>query len=465
MTHSMLEMIDFCYTYPDTPDPSLKEVSVSIAKGECVCFAGPSGCGKTTLLLAIAGLLKGGSSTGLLRFTEMSPQSVIGMVFQNAESQILSTTVEDEVAFGPMNLNISAPEIAIRVKNALNDTGLSGYEKRNVEALSAGEKHRLTIASILSMKPTLLILDEPTAQLDEPGKKALVMIMEKLKKQGYTMAVADHNISTYKSLADRFVFMDNGQIDSIGKTPLHDSVNSLDEPDIRPEIRDGHKHSQIIAETVISLENVCISNSNDRPVLDHLTMHINRGELIHIFGENGAGKSTILKCIVGLAKPSSGQINVLGIPSPKPEQLQWKVGLLLQNPTRQLFEDTACREVSFSLRRQGLPVNEVDEYTINALTICEALHLRDRSPFALSYGEQHRVAFASAISARPKILLLDEPFSGLDFRQRLRLLKALKEFKQQHTCAVLITSHDPLPDANWADRSFILQGGTIAELQ
>ena len=460
MTHTMLEMDNFCYTYPDTPAPALNGISGYIMNGECICISGPSGCGKTTLLLAVAGLLKRGHSSGSLRFMKITPEPVIGMVFQNAESQILSTTVEDEVAFGPSNLNLPALEIGSRVKNALSDTGLSGYEMRNVEALSAGEKHRLTLASVLSMNPSVLILDEPTAQLDAPGKNALVMIMERLKQQGYTMIVADHNINAYKGLADRFLFMDNGSINNNGETFLQDSIGSQSYVKTKnlSEIELSDKPA------VISLNSMCISNSDNRLILDHLTMDIHRGELVHILGENGAGKSTLLKCIVGLTKPESGQISILGMTSPKPEQLRWKVSLLLQNPTRQLFEDTVYHEVSFSLRMQGMPADKVYERTKEALTICDALHLKERSVFAISYGEQHRVTLASAIAVCPEILLLDEPFSGLDFGQRHRLLNALETFRQRHACAILITSHDPLPDAGWADRSFVLKNGKVNEL-
>jgi energy-coupling factor transport system ATP-binding protein len=460
MADKMLEINDFYYTYPDAPVPALHGVSTDILNGECICVAGPSGCGKTTLLLAVAGLLKGGHSSGSMRFIKKTPEPVIGMVFQNAESQILSTTVEDEVAFGPSNLNLSTTEIELRVKNALSDTGLSGYERRNVEALSAGEKHRLTLASVLSMNPSILILDEPTAQLDAPGKNTLVMIMERLKKQGYTIIVADHNINVYNALADRFLFMNNGSIDAQESALSRDLINPIS----YLKTKDENKINLPEKDVAISLENICISNSDDHPVLDHFIMDIHKGELIHISGENGAGKSTLLKCIVGLTKPESGQIRVLGMTFPKPEQLRWKVSLLLQNPTRQLFEDTVYHEVSFSLKRQGMPEDKIHKRTMEALTICDALHLKEQSVFAISYGEQHRVTLASVIAVRPDILLLDEPFSGLDFGQRQRLLNALEIFRQRYACTILITSHDPLPDANWADRSFVLKDGKIDEL-
>jgi len=455
----ILEMTDFYYAYPGASANALDGISFGVTRGECVGITGPSGCGKTTLLLATCGLLKGGKSSGTFRFAKDLAEPVVGMVFQNADSQILSTTVEDEVAFGPTNLNFPSSDIRQRVKASLSEVGLSGYENRNVETLSAGEKHRLTLASVLSMNPSVLLLDEPAAQLDGPGKGSLLMIMKRLKQQGYTLIVADHDMDLYKTLADRFVLMKDGRIQKVSE----ELVGVQEPPAKVPAAHHGNITGSLNS-LAIHLHQVSISQPNGPFILDQATMEIHRGELVHLFGENGAGKSTLLKTIAGLIRPEAGGVNVIGIASPRPEQLRWKVGLLLQNPSRQLFEDTVFQEVSFSLKQQGLSTQETHARVSEALAVCMVEHLSDRSPFTLSYGEQHRVTLASIIVLQPEVLLLDEPFSGLDFAQRHRLLRVLENHRERHLCTVMIASHDPLPDPGWPDRTFSLEAGRLGEI-
>jgi energy-coupling factor transporter ATP-binding protein EcfA2 len=455
----VLQVTDFYYAYSGASANALDGISFRVTPGECVGITGPSGCGKTTLLLATCGLLKGGKSSGTFRFAKGMTEPAVGMVFQNADSQILSTTVEDEVAFGPTNLNFPAPDIRQRVKVSLSEVGLSGYETRNVETLSAGEKHRLTLASVLSMNPSILLLDEPAAQLDAPGKSSLLMIMKRLKQQGYTLIVADHDMSLYQTVVDRFVLMKDGRIQNVSEELFEVQEPLAKVPAIHPRNITGSLNS-----SAIHLHQVSISQPNGPFILDQATVEIHRGELVHLFGENGTGKSTLLKTIAGLIRPEAGGVNVIGIASPKPEQLRWKVGLLLQNPSRQLFEDTVFQEVSFSLKRQGLSSQEIHARVSEALAVCMVEHLSDRSPFTLSYGEQHRVTLASILVLQPEVLLLDEPFSGLDFAQRYRLLRVLENHRERHLCTVMIASHDPLPDPGWPDRTLSLEAGRLVEI-
>ncbi len=454
-----LEVVDLSYRYPGTDAEALSGISLSLRRGECICITGPSGCGKSTLLLAISGLLKGGDLKGRCRASTVVGSPAMGIVFQNAESQILSTTVGDEVAFGPSNLHVPPDEMERRVRDALRAVGLSGYETRNVENLSAGEKHRLTLASVLSMEPSLFLLDEPTAQLDGKGKEALRAILQGLKERQYTIVVADHDVGPYQGIADRFLFMNNGRIEeeaARGRVAPEASPCRLTEDRTRlpePEVP-----------CPITLSKVCFSRTKGFPVLSDLSMEVRTGERVHILGENGAGKSTLLKVITGLLRPDSGEVDVLSKSRPKPEQLKGRIGLLLQNPVRQLFENTVYEEVAFSLKRQGLSAAETEKRATNALALCGLLHLRGRSPFNLSYGEKHRVTLASVMAIEPQVLLLDEPFSGLDFEFRRRVLDILWAFGKQHGCAIVITSHDPLIDPCWADRSFLLNEGRLAEV-
>jgi energy-coupling factor transporter ATP-binding protein EcfA2 len=448
-----LQMINFSYTYPDRPAPSVYDASLNVNEGECVCVTGPSGCGKTTLLMAVQGLLKTGQVGGTIRLSKNGWNIDVGMVFQNAESQILCNTVEDEVAFGPENLGILSEE---RVQDALRAVGLKGFEKRNVEQLSAGQKHRLTIASVVSMEPGLLLLDEPTSQLDADGKEKLLGILKRLKERGHALLVTDHNLAPFRFIADRFVFMESGHIlretHDVNTSLLSELSKSVDEK-IKSEL-DGP--------SAIVVENLHLSGPNGTKLFNGVSMKIHQGELVHLFGQNGAGKSTLLKCIAGLVTPDSGSIQVVGIKTPRPDRLLGKVGFLFQNPQRQIFEDTVYEEVAFSLKRMGISKEEIHRRVVEALTLCDVSDLPGRPPLTLSFGEQHRVALASVIAPGPKVLLLDEPFAGLDLAQRHRILHILSEVRQRCGTTVLIASHDLLPDPYWADRILKLKEGKIA---
>jgi energy-coupling factor transport system ATP-binding protein len=446
----VLQMTDFSYTYLDSAVPSLYDASLSINEGECVCITGPSGCGKTTLLMAIQGLLKAGHDKGKIQLRKNGWNLDVGIVFQNAESQILCTTVEDEVAFGPENLGLFSRE---RVQDALWAVGLKGSEKKNVEQLSAGEKHRLTIASVISMEPGLLLLDEPTSQLDTDGKQKLIEVLKRLKKQGHALLITDHNLDPFSFIADRFVFMKRGHI--ISKVPHEVNASALS------KMPDQKATSDVDRVVALDIKNLHLSGRDGNKVFNGVNMRIHRGELIHLFGRNGAGKSTLLKCIAGLMIPDSGSIQAVGIENPRPTRLLGKLGFLFQNPQRQIFEDTVYEEVAFSLKRMGISKEEINKRVVEALTLCDISDLSDRPPLTLSFGEQHRVALASVIAPRPEALLLDEPFAGLDFAQRYRILRILSELRLQYGTTVLIASHDLLLEPHWADRILNLQEGKI----
>jgi len=455
-TQPVLEIQGYGYCYPGATAPALKDIWLCVGEGECVCLSGPSGSGKTTLLLAVKALLKGGRASGSIRLAGSETGSAPGMVFQNAETQILCTTVEDEAAFGPENQGRTSDDIPRSVQASLEMVGLAGFEARNVEHLSAGEKHRLAIASVLSMSPGFLLLDEPTAQLDASGKNRLVRILKGLKAKGHALLVADHDLNPFFGLADRFLFMDQGSIQkSVDDIP---SVISGSPPDQGPR---ESPLSDRKASTLIHVKDLHLAGANGRPLFRGVDFHLHRGSLVHILGENGAGKSTLLRCMAGLVSPGAGTLHVSGIMKLRPEALLGTVGFMFQNPERQLFEETVYGEVGFSVKRLGLPPDGVHARVMEALSLCEADHLTNRSPLTLSFGEQHRVAMASAMAPRPKALLLDEPLAGLDFRQRRRILNIMSRLRETRATTVLIASHEYLPDKNWADQTLVLKEGKI----
>ncbi len=380
------------------------------------------------------------------------------MVFQDPETQILCSTVEDEVAFGLQNLRLPGWQVRERVKGALGSVGLAGYEKRSVEEMSAGELRRLAIASVLSMRPALTLFDEPSAQLDTPGKERLVEILETLKGRGHALIIADHEINLFKSLADRFYFMNRGRIRDLDReTALAPRKPLWDDPfESRPS-------SEESGSPCVEIRGLCIAGRAGMSLLSGIDMKIAQGEFAVIFGRNGSGKTTLLKCMAGLITPDSGLLRVAGVSDPGVGDLVGKVGMLLENPSRQLFEESVQKETAFSLKRMQLPPEEIRARVREALDLCGLAHLVDRSPLTLSYGEQHRLAMASVMASRPEILLLDDPFAGLDFPLRERLLKILEEFCTRHGSSIILTSHDPgsLKGCQ-VDRKWILDKGKMS---
>ncbi|MCF8130328.1 MAG: energy-coupling factor ABC transporter ATP-binding protein [Deltaproteobacteria bacterium] len=456
----VVEINDYAYQYPGRTDWALSHLSLTVQPGECICFTGPSGCGKTTLFLALKGLLKSGREQGLMQAGNGNGHRSTGLVFQNAEHQLLCTTVADEVAFGPLNFGFSPREIETAVKKSLEMVALTGFENRNVEALSAGQTHRLAIASVLSTDPEMLFLDEPTAQLDGPGKERLTALLREMKSSGHTLLIADHELSPFESLADRFVFMDRGRIMRIDRElPKEFTLFPPRYPQKMPAAEKKNRPP------IISLKGVFLSGNNGRPLFDNLNLRVLPGRRVFIHGQNGVGKSTLLKCMVGVLRPESGSVKVAGLDRPALDRLLGKIGFLFQNPERQLFEDTVWDEVGFSLKRLGLSKKTVSARIADALEIFEVSHLKDHSPLTLSFGEQHRVALASVMAPQPEILMLDEPFAGLDFNRRKHILKILSRLCETRGTTVVIASHEFLPDESWADETLILKEGRIEKSQ
>jgi len=445
----MLDINCFEFSYDGENTRVCNGVSLSVKSGECVCLTGPSGCGKTTLLLAIKGLLRGGTSKGTIKVNTQesgngTSHSSVGLVFQNVESQILCTTVAEEVAFGPENLCIPSDEIGRRIDSSLSSVGLSGFVSRNVERMSAGQKQRLAIASVLAMEPTLLLLDEPTSQLDGEGKKELVEIIKNLKKNGHALLITEHDLAPLKEVADRIHSMAH-------IAAAKDNIEKHAET----------KKSDVQSHSIVA-EDVSLSYPGMNEVLKGVNLTVNEGERVHLYGRNGAGKSTLLKCLAGITRPDSGRISIAGIDNPRPRDLPGKVAFLFQNPTRQLFENTVFDEVAFSLKRLKVTGEELKQRVEEALSVCEVSHLAKKPPLMLSFGEQHRVAFASVLAPKPKVLLLDEPFSGLDISQRHRFLGVLSEVSSLYNTTIVIASHDPLPQQGWAQRILKVENGKIA---
>ena len=306
------------------------------------------------------------------------------------------------------------------------------------------------------MHPSLLLLDEPTSQLDLQGKTDLCALLAQLKQQGYTIIMAEHDPRPFAGIIDRYLPMESGRL----------GAASLALPDAgryAPPAAVPRAAVSSEAPDVIAVQGLSLSYPETGVALAEVNLRVRRGERLHLFGRNGAGKSSLFRCLAGLERPDAGTVEIAGIAPPRPELLAGRVGVLFQNPSRQLFAESVHEEVAFGLRRQGRSRRETELCVAEALGLCGIWELAERAPLTLSFGEQHRVALASVLAPRPCVLLLDEPFAGLDFRQRLSLLEILGRMPDSYGTSILIASHDELPDRNWADRTLTLSGGAIGE--
>jgi len=430
----------FGFAWPGADAPTLRSIALRLAPGECVWLGGASGSGKTTLLRAIAGLLPVGDARGQVR-TRGRP----ALLLQNVETQLLATRVDDELDFGLALRGLPEAERRARAGRALGALGLAGFEARAVDDLSAGEKQRVVLAALLALEPGILLLDEPSSQLDPDGRRRLAECLGELARRGHALLIADHVLTPWADCVDRCLALDKGTLVASPRFP--DAAARGPEP--RPLAAD--------APVALAVDGLRASDGAGRETLRGVSLRVAAGERVHLTGRNGAGKSTLLRAVAGLLRPAGGRVRIAGGAA-----VPGRVGLLFQNPERNLFERSVGDEIAFGLRRLGWPEADVAARVRDVLARCGLERRAGRSPLRLSFGEQHRVALASLLAPRPALLLLDEPFTGLDLESRARVLELLDREQAAAGFGLLVASHDPPPAARWAHRRLALADGRLA---
>ena len=526
MMEVVLEARDVSYRYPGAGAPALDGASLVVRRGEFVLLTGPSGCGKSTLLRCFLGLiphLHGGDLGGQVvalgqNVAETLPHRLaprIGMVFQNPEDQLVATTVEADVAFGPENLGLPRSEVAARVERALARVGVAHLRGRSVHEISAGQQQRVALAAVLALEPEVLLLDEPTSQLDPRSARGLLAELRRLNREsGLTVVLAEHRLEMALPLADRLVVMAEGRMVRDGPTravagqdglaglgvgvprivELFRSVPLVDEPPLSVDeaaelvagrvslrgpfstCREGVSTSppapspqaerglggEVSPAPLISVRSLRHVYPSGQEALRGVDLEVAPGEALALLGESGAGKTTLAKHLNGLLKPTSGQVLVDGLDAARAPvaRLAAAVGYVFQNPLHQLFAESVEDELALGLRAQGWPreaiVGRVDEL----LAVFGLERYRRRHPLTLSEGERRRVALAATLAARPRVLVLDEPTVGQDQGEKVRLGRTIQALRAAGHAIVVIT-HDVEFAADHCSRFVVLAGGAI----
>jgi energy-coupling factor transport system ATP-binding protein len=507
-----LEAVSFTYT--DGERPALGRINFTAAAGEMVGVMGASGAGKSTLakcLNRIVPEFEGGAFTGVVRIggrsldgarvCEVAPR--VGMVFQDFEAQLFSTNVAHEVAFAMEQIGMEREEMVRRIGPALEAVGLAGFEHRDPTSLSGGEKQRLAIASVLALSPSVIVLDEPTTDLDPEGKAEIFTLIRSLREQGFSLIVIEHEAEVLRG-ADRLVLLREGEI--IAEGAPHDLMTRLElleqcgvhPPDLnRVLAKSGiaaHGASVDEAEALIrrALPNLVaarpFSASTDEssrdaapanganplvevralsfnypdgpPVLDSIDLRIAPGEFVAIIGQNGSGKTTLAKHLVGLLHPTAGAVMLNGRDrtAMRPAETAAEVGYVFQNPDHQIFAATVEDEVAFGPRNFNLAPDEIQRRCDEVLRAVGLQDARALDPFLLSKGERQRLAVASVLALRPRLLILDEPTTGLDYREQRRMMALVTELNREGIAIVMIT-HTPWLVAEYARRVVLIRRG------
>lgn len=518
---ALIKIKDLTYYYPETKTPALDKINLEIFEGQFVLVVGGSGSGKSSLIRVLSGLIPefyGGTYKGKVCIDDREIRNMnwfeivkkVGMIGQDPESQLVMNNVEQEVAFGMENIGLSNSLMKRRVMEIARGLGISNLLHSYIPELSSGQKQKVALASVLAMQPEILLLDEPTSQLDPVASEEILSIVKRLNEEnGITIIMVEQRLERCFHLADRVIAMDKGKIvydhdnpADIARwgvknnfpfiPPLPKLFAGVGYPNVPLTVKQGrlllkslsssgpysytqalnlqrqkaHKkeNNTLIYDTdenLVDIKNLWFTYDNGNEALKNINLKINSGDFVAILGENAAGKTTLLKTIAGLLKPGRGQVKVLNrdIRNTSVEELAGSVGYLSQNPNDYLSLPSVKEELDFTLKNLGLSDNGRIEETLRKLQLTR---YADVDPRDLSTGERQRVALASVLVARPKLLLLDEPTRGLDYHLKRELGNILLKLQAEGT-AVLLVTHDVEFAAEFARDVILMAEGTIID--
>jgi energy-coupling factor transporter ATP-binding protein EcfA2 len=518
-----IEIKELTYHYPKEIKPVIKDINLQLNKGEILFIVGESGSGKSTLAKCISGAVPnfyGGTIQGsvsidgedIIEMKHNKRATEVTMVFQDPESQLIMNKVHREIAFGLENVGVESSEIKRRIWEAMQFSNILDIANREINTLSGGQKQRVAITSAIAYLPNCIILDEPTSQLDPASAEDVIALIKKINEElGITIIIIEQRIDKWFDIADKVLILARGEIAFSGskqelynerKEELLDflpnylkiskALNIFNMPYSLREARRTIEEFKYEYETnmatqdlsgseeIIKIDNLCCKYE-DNLVIKGLNTRIRQGDFISIMGANGAGKSTFLKSLMGLIS-YSGSIKVLKnsfvddnskkltknligsfsgeyreIRKLRIKDISRIIGYVSQNPNDYISKETVYSELKFTLDNYSIKDHGVIEDTLKALDLYK---LKDKNPRDLSGGEVQRVAIASILVLRPKVLLLDEPTRGLDSKVKRMLGEILLELNKNGTTVILVT-HDVEFASEFCSRFLLMFNGEI----
>ena len=523
----MIEIQELTFKYNGAKKNALEKISLEIEKGGFVGIIGESGAGKTTLCNCINGLIPhhytgdfygsvkvDGTDTFEINAGKLALK--VGSVFQDIESQITGYFVEDEILFGLENFGIPADQIENRITSALETMGISELRHKEISSLSGGQKQKVVIAAILALEPDILVLDEPTGELDPASSVQIFEMLKKLNEEkGITIVVAEQKIMLLCEFVKKLIVLEHGTCVHYGEirsTLTHQremeeaGINcprvltltgkmveeGLAPAGMKSEDRiclNAQEAAEFVKKVLQSSANTAMSLSgstgqstqngeaqsdsdvvlefshvgfsyNETANVRDLNVKVHKGDFISIIGSNGAGKSTFSKLTNGLLKPSTGDVLVLGQNTKKQKvsALAKNIGFLFQNPDRQICCGTVHEEIAFSLRNNGIPEAEIKERV--SKTLSEFGFDGDTEPFNMSRGQRQRLCLACLIALNPEILILDEPTTGLDYRECMEVMSKIRALNESGTTVIMVC-HDMEVVLDFAKTIIVMNRGEI----
>ena len=461
----MIEVKNFSFSYQGSDHLVLDHINLTIQPREWLLISGGSGCGKSTLALALAGFLEKvipGKSNGEVLINQRNIQNmeiyeiseIVFLVQQNAENQFCTLTVKDELAFGLENRCVPVDIIGQRITSALSAVQAQNLIDRRLDELSGGQQQKIAIATALTLQPEVLILDEPTSNLDCDSLQNLLKVLEELRlSMNLSVVIIEHQTGLFNELVSRHIeIMDAKLVESKLKPSGLVSKKNLSKKT---------KSSKIYNEILLAAENLQVEYEGVKVLeVNHFELHA--GEVVSLMGPNGSGKTTMLLSLLGLIEADYQSMRILGttISGKIKEDIMASAGLVFQNPDHQLFCDSVEEEIKYG--PANYPSKKIEENWINCITETFGFsEMKDKHPFLLSYGQKGRLNLASILSYKPRILLLDEVFIGQDSMNVIFILDSVRRYVDEQKASVILVNHMVNPVLNFSDRLIFMENGKI----
>ena len=508
---TMIEFKDFSFQYKSQKKPTLHHINLEIKEGEKVLIVGPSGSGKSTLGHCINGLIPfayPGKKEGKLFIEEndsekldiFSSSKLVGTVMQDADSQFVGLNVGEDIAFSLENNAVDTDKMHEIVKKVANLVGMGEFLEQSPLELSGGQKQDVCMAGVMVDEAPILLFDEPLANLDPATGKLVIELIDEINKtQNKTIIIIEHRLEdVLHRPVDRIVLVNNGEIladckpeelfattlleDNGIRLPLYVQAMKYADVDLSKvknladdtdydlqDQKDKLVHwyntnktdvKKIETAPLLTIKDLCFSYDGVKPILDHVSLDVHQGEMISVVGKNGAGKSTLCKCICAFEKADAGTLTFenTDMKDLSVKERADRIGFVLQNPNQMICNTMIFDEVAMGLRNRGISEDKIKEKVENTLKICGLYPFRNWPISALSYGQKKRVTIASILALEPKMIILDEPTAGQDYRRYSEIMEFLKSLNEMGIAIVMIT-HDMHLMLEYTTRSVVLTGG------